>query len=565
MKLRNMTVLAITLAAPVLAADWPQWGRDGSKNMIAPDAKYLPIAWDAGERNDEGETDMATTKNIKWVAKLGSQSYGNPTVAGGKVFVGTNNDSPRDKRYQGDHSLLYALDEKTGEFLWQFTAPKIGSGKVGDWEYLGISSSPTIDGDRIYLTTNRFEVICLDVHGMANGNQGFQDEGKYQVGLNTPRPPIEVTSTDADIIWRFDMGEELGTFPHNITSSSVLVVGDLLFVSTSNGVDWSHTNIPNPKAPSLVVLDKKTGKLAGEEITGMGFRIMHGGWSSPALGNVNGKDLVFFGGPDGICYAFDPKPIPDPEDPEFMILKEVWRCDGNLKSYRFDKEGKPIRYVRPDGPSEFIATPVFYKNRVYIAIGQDPEHGEGVGRLLCIDATKTGDISETGVVWDYGATRDPKDKTPKINRSISTVSIADGLLYVADYAGWVHCVDAETGKLLWKHDTLAHIWGSTLVADGKVYIGNEDGIVNVFHVEGMKKLAQEYGGEISTTLQGGAVTVTDKDGKKTKLDPSRTAALLVEIEMPGAVFSSPIYANGVLYIATGSHLYAIEEKRQEVK
>jgi len=565
MKIRSAFLLASLVSVPVMAQDWPMWGRDHSRNMVAPNATYVPVTWEAGERDDDGNTDMKTTKNIKWVTKLGSQSYGNATIAGGRIFLGTNNDSPRDKRYQGDHSLLYCLDEKTGKFLWQLTVPKIGSGKVGDWEYLGIASSPTIDGDRVYITTNRFEVICLDVNGQADGNQGYQNEGKYQVGLNTPRPPIEVTKTDADIIWRFDMGEELGTFPHNITSSSVLVVGDLLFVSTSNGVDWSHTNIPNPKAPSLVVLNKKTGKLAGEEIAGMGFRIMHGGWSSPTLGNVDGRDLVFFAGPDGIVYAFEVTPVKDPEDPEFMVLKEVWRCDGNLPTYRFDKAGKPIKYVRPDGPSEFISTPVYYKNRVYIAIGQDPEHGEGVGRLLCIDATKTGDISKDGVIWDYGATRDSKDTNPKINRSISTVSIDQGLVYVGDYAGWIHCVDAETGKLLWKHDSLAHIWGSTLVADGKVYIGNEDGIVNVFHIEGMKKLAEEFGGEISTQLQGGVVTVTDKTGKKTKLDKSRTESLLVEVEMPSSVFSSPIYANGVLYIGTSSHLYAIEEKKDEKK
>jgi len=578
MNLRTPLIAALALCGVAIAADWPQWGRDQTKNMVAPDAKNLPSTWHAGERSDEGVTDMKTTKNIKWVTKLGSQSYGNPTIAGGKVFVGTNNDSPRDKRYQGDHSLLYCLDEKTGEFLWQYTAPKIGSGKVGDWEYLGIASSPTVDGNRVYITTNRFEIICLDVNGMSDGNQGYSEEGKYQVGLNTPRPPIEVTKTDADIIWRFDMGEELGTFPHNITSSSVLVVGDLLFASTSNGVDWSHTNIPNPKAPSLVVLNKNTGLLAGEEISGIGHRILHGGWSSPALGNVNGKDLVFFAAPDGVVYAYEPTPVKDKDDPDFMVLNEVWRCDGNLPHYRFDKSGKPIKYVRPDGPSEFIATPVFHKNRIYIAIGQDPEHGEGVGRLLCIDATKTGDISKTGVIWDYGASNPGKpgdDKAPKINRSISTVSVADGYVYVGDYAGWVHCVDAETGKLLWKHDTLSHIWGSTLVADGKVFIGNEDGIVTVFHVDAMKKLSEESGGEISTRAVTQSeevdgkrvpftiVEITDKTGKKTKLAKDRTEALLHEVEMPGSVFSSPVYANGVLYITTGSHLFAVENQEKK--
>ena len=77
------------------------------------------------------------------------------------------------------------------------------------------------------------------------------------------------------------------------------------------------------------------------------------------------------------------------------------------------KDGKPIKYPAAEGPSEINATPVFWKNRVYVAIGQDPEHGEGVGILTCIDATKTGDITQTGKIWSYD----------KIHRSISTVSI----------------------------------------------------------------------------------------------------------------------------------------------
>ena len=54
-----------------------------------------------------------------WAAKLGSQTYGNPVVAGGRVYVGTNNGNPRDEKYEGDYGNLYCLDEKTGKLLWQ--------------------------------------------------------------------------------------------------------------------------------------------------------------------------------------------------------------------------------------------------------------------------------------------------------------------------------------------------------------------------------------------------------------------------------------------------------------
>ncbi len=116
-----------------------------------------------------------------------------------------------------------------------------------------------------------------------------------------------------------------------------------------------------------------------------------------------------------------------------------------------------------------IGTPVIYEDKVYIANGQDPEHGEGVGHLYCIDATKRGDITQTGKVWQYD----------KIRRSISTAAIADGLLYIPDFSGFLHCLDAKTGQVYWTHDMFAAVWGSTLVVDGKVYLGDEDGDVVV--------------------------------------------------------------------------------------
>lgn len=586
MMFSTLTAAALLAGGFAIAADWPQWGGDNSKNMVAPNAGSLPATWEAGKRDDEGKVILDTTKNVKWTAKLGSQSYGNPTIADGRIYVGTNNDAPRDPRFKGDHSLIYCLDEKTGDLVWQFTAPKIGSGKVGDWEYLGICSSPTVDGDRVYFVTNRFEIICVDAKGLADGNDGpFKDEGKYLAGLNTPKPPMKVTDKDADIIWRFDMRDELGVFVHNVTSSSVLVVGDYLYASTSNGVDWGHTNIPNPRSPSLVCLNKKTGELAAEEISGMGNRILHGGWSSPAYGEVDGQGYVFFGGPGGFLYCFEAEPKKDAEG--FGYLKEVFRVDGNEPVYRWDKDGKAKRYVRPDGPSEFIATPVFHDGDVFIGIGQDPEHGEGVGNFMRVDvkaAVAAGsqqsvsiddlalqpeynkphplDVTEKpGVVlWKYGLEMKEDRISSKINRTISTASIADGLVYVGDYAGAVHCIDAKTGEMVWKYDTLSHIWGSTLVADGKVYIGNEDGYVTVFMIDGMAALVKEHSRGLKIKNNITSLGVTDAGGAEHKIEGERMKALVHEIEMPGSVFSSPVAANGVLYIMTGSNLYAVAKE-----
>ena len=87
------------------------WGGTPSRNMVSSE-NGLPDSSDPGKtKPGSEEIDMATTKNVKWVAKLGSQAYGNPTIAGGKVFVGTNNESPRDPKSRATTAMLMAFDE----------------------------------------------------------------------------------------------------------------------------------------------------------------------------------------------------------------------------------------------------------------------------------------------------------------------------------------------------------------------------------------------------------------------------------------------------------------------
>ncbi len=508
--------------------DWKMWGGSPGRNMVSRETG-IPNSFEPGESEPDSELiDLSTTKNVKWVAKMGSQTYGNPTIANGRVYVGTNNDGREDPRFPGDRSLLKCLSEETGKVIWTLTVPKLDSGKINDWEYLGIASSPIIEEDRVYLVSNRCEVLCLDADGMADGNDGFKEEGAYMANLKYvalgKNKPLEVKPTDADIIWRFDMREKLGVFPHNITSNNLLITGNLVWALTSNGVDQSHVNIPNPTAPILIALDKMTGELKGEEASGLSERIFHSAWSSSAYANVNGQETIILGGPDGVLYGFDAKPIPDPQDPEFNILKELWRYDANPPHYRY-KDGdrtKPIKYIRRNGPSEIIATPVVYEGKIYAAIGQDPEHGEGKGNMVSIDPSQTtekqwivdGENHTFALsVWEFD----------KIDRAMSTAAIHKGLVYVADFTGFIYCIDAETGKQYWKHDTLSHIWGSPLVVDGKLFIGTEDGDL--------------------------IVLATGKEQR-----------VINTITLSDSIYSSPVAANGTMYVTTQTQLYAIQAK-----
>ncbi|MGD0814325.1 MAG: PQQ-binding-like beta-propeller repeat protein [Verrucomicrobiota bacterium] len=529
--IRFSSIAAALLAGGLIArgADWPRWGGpDPGRNMCSTETG-LPDHFTSGTNGQIGlkpgtdAVDVNNIPNVKWAVKIGSQSYGNVVVADGKVFIGTNNENPRDPQHQGDRSILMCFDEKTGAFLWQLVVPKLASGKVNDWENLGLLSSPNVEGNRVYIVTSRCEVMCLTTDGMAKSNQGpFMDEAQYVAGPGNP--PAKIGPHDADIVWKYDMMDELGVFPHNASNCSLLIVGDLVYACTSNGQDWTHVNIPSPNSPSLIALDKHTGKLMGEDNAGIGPRIFHGEWCSPSAGVVNGRQLIFFGGGDGICYAFDAMPqkgdgspivpvVPGPPNPRFedkdtMYLKKVWWYDCNPPERRVNDAMH--KYPAPDGPSEINATPVFWHNRVYAAVGQDPEHGEGVGMLNCIDATKTGDITKSGKIWSYD----------KIHRSLSTVSIApNGLLFIGDFSGFVHCLDAETGHVYWVHDMKAHMWGSTLVADGKVYCGDEDGDLVVFAATKEKRI-------------------------------------LSETNLGDPIYSTPVAANGVLYVHSNTHLFA---------
>jgi outer membrane protein assembly factor BamB len=221
---------------------------------------------------------------------------------------------------------------------------------------------------------------------------------------------------------------------------------------------------------------------------------------------VNGVPLVFYGGGDGWCYAFDARPTPA-QAGRPGILKTVWRYNCNPDCLR-SRDGESIRYnTEGDGPSEIIATPVFYKNRVYVAVGQDPAHGRGKGCLSCIDATQTGDVTAAAELWSYTG----------IDRSLSTVAISHGRVYAADYSGRLHCLDAETGNVLWVYETDQPTWGSPLVADGKIYLGTTRGFLHVLEDSAQRKV-------LSCTRIG------------------------------AGIHSTPVAANGALYVMTRNRL-----------
>ncbi|HEV7280927.1 MAG TPA: PQQ-binding-like beta-propeller repeat protein [Pirellulaceae bacterium] len=491
-----------------LTRDWHMWGGSPNRNMVNA-STGLDLEVEPGLEAGQG-------KKMIFVSPLGSQTYGNPTVASGKVLVGTNNGGEYRPQHKGDRGVVLCFDAETGKFLWQLTREKLPEGRVSDWPEQGICSAPFVEGDRLWVVTNRAELMCLDMEGFHDGeNDGLADE-------------VDSEPQDADIIWSLDMINEMGVFVHNLATSSPLIVGDTVFIVTSNGVDEGHIEIPSPRAPSFIAVDKNTGEVLWEQNYPFD-QILHGQWSSPALGQVNGENQIYYPGGDGWLYALSPE-----------TGDILWKFDLNPKDSKWELGGRGTR-------NNIIATPVFYENDVYVGVGQDPEHGEGIGHFYRIDATKKPTNEEKDVspviagenegeyvpnpdsaqVWHYGGEDESGEITGKkgadvFRRTLSTASVTPELVYVADLSGRIHCIERETGKRVWEGDILSGVWGSTMAVDGKLLLGDENGYLHVM------PQGREW----------------------VKKHP--------KIEFESSIYTTPTIADGKMYVSDRSRLYCFD-------
>ncbi|MBX9790684.1 MAG: PQQ-binding-like beta-propeller repeat protein [Pirellulales bacterium] len=462
--------------------DWPMWGRTPARNLVAADATP-PETWDV----DVG-------KNIKWIAELGGATYGNPVLADGRLFVGTNNEHPRDSAITGDRGVVMCFRATDGQFLWQDVYDKLAAGDSQDWQLIGIGSSPAVANGRVYYVTNRGQVVAADVEGFADGENDGPATDESRTGAH-----------DADIVWRFDMLGQLGVIPRYLAASNPLVVEGRVFVVTSNGIDPDSNELKSPTAPSFLALDAATGKLLWQvgSVSGSQHKvhltsILEGQWGSPCWVPAT-KDRaaqVCFPGGDGWLYALDP-----------ATGALVWKFDCNPPGSVWKPGGRGDR-------NYILSTPVAVDGVVYVATGVDPQHGSGAGQLVAVETSGSGDVTATHGRWRIGG--------KQFGRSISSVAVHDGIVYAAELAGFLHALDAATGKELWQQDTLAEVWGSTLAAAGRVYLG-------------------------------------DGDGKLTVVKAGRKLELVAENQFDESIYGTPIAAGRTLYLATQSKLIAIEE------
>jgi outer membrane protein assembly factor BamB len=542
---------------PGKAADgWAMFGGTPGRNMVNWTARGLP---------DDFDPEKGT--RILWKADLGSRSYAQPVVAGGRVYVGTNNERPRNPHdtfvnANGevepiDRGVLMCFRASDGKFIWQSVHGKLPGGQVVDWPKEGVCSTPTVVGDRVYYVSNECRVVCLDANGFADGNQGYAHE-RYR------------DETDADVLWEYDLIGEQKVFPHNMANGYPLVVGDRLFVQTSNGVDEWHVNLPSPKAPSLVALDRHTGKLLWKDAS-PGEAIMHSQWSSPSYAEEPVPQVLAAQG-DGWLRAFDPK-----------TGALIWKFDCNPKGSKYELGGTGRK-------CDFIACPVVDRGKVYIGTGQDPEHFTGAADFWCIDLKKAVENGKTSagrdvspdllvktekwpggvekvrtrpnpasaVVWHFGG----EDRRPfatrdfVFGRTMSTACVVGDVLYAAELQGFLHCLDARTGRRYWMYDLKGAVWTSPYYADGKVYMATEIGELFIFrHSADPPGLDAD---EMANAAPNRQAAILCRREARAELGRQ---VLLRKVEFEAAIRGVPAVANGVLYVATENTLHAIGRPR----
>ena len=242
--------------------DWSQWCGSSLRNNVV-DTK-VPTDWKVGEFDEQtGQWKRTPPKTSNgrrhWAANLWQR--------GCRQWQGVHphRNGAAIERYPAevDLGVLLCLDEKDGSFLWQDSNEKLPTGRVNDWPQLGVCSSALVDGNRVYYVSNRGELRCLDTEGFRDGkNDGTVTNEKELAQKKTADAEWD-EQHEADVVWVFNIMQELGVSQHNMANCSVTMSGDCLFLCTSNGVDVDHLISRLRTHPVSAQLTNATAKCCG--------------------------------------------------------------------------------------------------------------------------------------------------------------------------------------------------------------------------------------------------------------------------------------------------------------
>ena len=356
-------------------------------------------------------------------------------------------------------------------------------------------ATPIIWGDRIFLNVAEKEDLalwCVDRKQGAVLWKKHLSGGNFKIGkqnMSSPSPVTDGTDVYAmtgngivkaldfagNELWARDIQKDYGRFGLNWGyGSSPLLYEDALYIQVLHGMK-THD-------PSYILrIDKKTGKTVWRvERPTEAIHESPDSYTTPVLLRYGGKVEIVVSGGDCVT-GHDP-----------ATGKEIWRGNG------FN--------VQKDPNYRVIASPVVSDGVIYTPTRVRP--------LQAFRAGGHGDITETHRLWAFQ--NGPDVPTP----------VTDGTyFYTVNDRGIAWCLDAKTGKEIWGPQRIhkATYSASPVMADGKIYITDEDGVTSVF-----------------------------KAGPKFEL--------IAENNLDDYTLSSIAIAGGQLFIRTAQHLYCIGKR-----
>ena len=360
------------------------------RTLLAGEKKPAVQVWKC---SDEG------SDHVIWKAPIGPQA-GSLAVAGDRVIVGTNNP------VGDEEAVVLCFSAETGKQLWRVAHRKMPH-RVNDVDGI-IVSHFWIDKGRVYYVSNRSELVCVDI-------------------------------ADGRIVWKLDMVADLGVFPRDVADGgtlkpSAIVVGDVVYCITGNGINFNGDAVMNPDAPSFLAVNKQSGKVIWSS-NAPGKNIVYGQWSRPGRATIDGKDQILFPAGDGFLYSFPPTGGP----PLWKV-----RCPDVYP-------GQPVRQK----PTPISAPLLVDGDVAYVCLSGDfggsPSHP-----IYAVDL-RTHEIR-----WRYSDKRFDGTYGPMVR--------FEDKLYAAGYRGIFVALDAASGKPVWKHEFDDAIWGGPLIFGNKVYV-----------------------------------------------------------------------------------------------
>jgi outer membrane protein assembly factor BamB len=292
-------------------------------------------------------------------------------------------------------------------------------------------------------------------------------------------------SPDGKILWDRSMPEEHGAITtHGGRTTSPIVEGDKVILNALI-LAWGDLGRPGNR---YFAFDKRTGETIW--ISSPQQRHYDTNYAMPIVADVNGMKQLIVGGTDGVFHGI-----------KLNTGEPVWRVEVSKRA---------------------ILNSALYRDGVaYITHGEENIGTTAMGMVAAVDATRTGALDASGFKWTTHGFL-PTFASPVMDAE---------RLYTMDNGAILGAFDLKDGKLLWQRTLGTLQKGSPVLADGKLYVGTENGKLFILRPS------------------ASGVEVLDED-------------LLGTAQSPEPIVASPIVADGRIYVTSMEAMYAIGTRRR---